>query len=270
LRIGFTSYAFRWAIGTRRFTPSKPLTPFDLLERATTLGAEVVQICENLPLENFDDVTLKRLRREARKREIVLEVGTVGARSEHLLRFIEIARLIGAHLLRVVEDMQGWEPTIEELAREIRQTLSACHAYDVTIAIENHFRLSSTQLVELVKAINDDHVGICLDTANSIARLEGWRETVCALADYTVSLHLKDVAVRRKGTGFYLGGRPLGEGVIDLPAVLEMVRANGRDPNALVELWMDFAQDEETTLRQEEEWVNRSITYLRHIIKHHE
>jgi len=266
MKIGLSSWAFRWAAGTRDFQPPRPLNHLGLLEEAQALGDEVVQICDNMPLDWLDDAALRALARAARDRGLELEVGTVDARSEHLLRFVEIARLTGARILRVAEDMRGWQPTLDDLAAEIRRVLPACREHDVTIAVENHFCLGSLELAQLMEKINDAHVGICLDTVNPIVRLEGWREAVRLLAPYTVSLHLKDAAAERRGIGFYVAGRPLGAGMVDFPAVLQELRDSGRDPNALLELWMDFAGDAETTLRQEEDWVVQSLAYMRRIV----
>jgi sugar phosphate isomerase/epimerase len=265
LRTGISSYAFRWAIGTPGFTPSQPLTPHTLLEKAAWLGAEVVQICENLPLDRLDEPGLRALGRQAESLGISLEVGTVGFEHEHLARYVEIARLVGARVLRVTEAQEGALATLEGTAAELRRALPACRAAGVTIAIENDFRLSSGQLAALVQAVDDPHMGICLDTANSIAGLEGWREVMRNLAPYAASLHAKDVAAEKQGTGFAIRGRPLGQGLVDLPAVLEAVWAAGRDPNVLAEFWLDPLAAEEATLRREEAWIAESLAYLRAI-----
>jgi sugar phosphate isomerase/epimerase len=266
MKIGLSSWAYRYAAGTRDFSPPHPLTHLGLLERASALGAEVVQICDNMPLDHFDDASLTRLRAEAERRGIVLEVGTTDTRREHLARFVEIASLTGARILRVAENMTSWQPTVDDITAEISAVLPACRRHGVTIAVENHFSLGTRDLAQLMQKVNDEHAGICLDTVNSIARLEGWREAVTMLAPFTVSLHLKDAGAARTGVGFYIGGRVLGQGMVDFPAVLSEVKAQGRQPNALLELWMDPAQDGETTLRQEEQWIADSLAYMRRII----
>ena len=266
MKIGLSSWAFRWAAGTRDFRPAHPLTHQALLEKASTLGAEVVQICDNMPLDDLDDASLARLSDQAQRRGIVLEVGTTDTRREHMARFVEIAHLTGSHILRVVEDRQQWKPSLDDIVAELRALLPACHKYDVTVAIENHTSIGTRDLARLVQTVGDPHVGICLDTVNSIARLEGWREVVEVLAPYTVSLHLKDAVAVRQGVGFYIAGRPLGKGSVDLHAVMDELRANGRQPNALFEAWMDGAQDGDATLRQEEQWIAVSLVYMRQLI----
>ncbi len=265
MKIGLSSWAFRWAVGTKDFRPAHPLTHHDLLARASALGAEVVQICDNMPLDDLDDASLLRLREHAALLGLTLEVGTASARAEHLARFVEIARLLGARILRVVEDKKEWNPSLEDIAGALRSVLPACREHDVTIALENHTALGVRDLAQIERSVDDPHVGICLDTANSVARLEGWREVLDVLAPHTVSLHLKDATAQKRGVGFYISGAPLGEGIVDCAAVVRRVRANGRDANVLLEFWMEFTGDEETTLRQEEQWIASGLAYIRQI-----
>ena len=267
MKIGISSWAFRWAVGTKDFTPTHPLTHHDLLVRASELGAQVVQICDNMPLDDLDDGSLVRLRNHAALLGLTLEVGTASARAEHLARFVEIARLLGARILRVVEDKREWNPSLDDIAGSLRTVLPACREHGVTIALENHTTLGVRDLAQIERAVDDPHVGICLDTANSVARMEGWREVLDVLAPHTVSLHLKDVTAQKRGVGFYISGAQLGQGVVDCPAVVRRVQANGRDANVLLEFWMEFAGDEQTTLSQEEQWIGSGLAYLRQIVR---
>src|SRR5262245_38729718 len=63
------------------------------------------------------------------------------------------------------------------------------------LAVENHKDWRSDELVGLLKRLSSRHVGICVDTGNSIALLEEPLETVAALAPWAMSVHLKDMAV---------------------------------------------------------------------------
>ena len=267
MKIGLSSFAFRFAIGTRDFKPTRPLTIMGLLDKAKALGVDVIQVDDNLPYQQLDDAALRRLGEEARQRGLILELGAIGLQSERLQRFIEMCSLCGAHLLRVHEDNKRWQPTVADLIAQLKAVLPVCRQHDVTIALENHFWFGAREAAQIVQAVKDPLVGISLDTGNPVVRLEGWREAVQLLAPHAVSLHLKDLAAQRRGVGFYIAGRPLGKGIVDMPAVLRAVRAAGRDPHVLLELWMDFTQDEATTLRQEEEWAAESVAYARSIIQ---
>jgi len=266
MRVGLGSYAFRWAIGTRDFTPSNPLTPFGLLEKAAALGAEVVQICDNLPLDSLSGSKLTDLDQRAADLDLILEVGIKGSRPEHLRHNLGVAEQLGAPLLRVVLTDAGWEPSFDEFVAIFKSLLPDLHATGVTLAIENHFHLLPMELACLIEAINDPLVGVCLDPLNSITKLVGVAETIDVLAPFTVSVHAKDAVVTRPYTGFYISGCQLGKGLVDLPGMLAAVRAAGRSPNVLVEGWMDRLDDEAATLAQEEAWVRQGVAYLRRLL----
>lgn len=270
MRVGVGSYAFRWAIGTRDSTPSDPLTPFGLLEKAAGMGAEVVQICDNLPLDSLPDSMLNDLAQCAAELDLILEVGIKGSRPDHLRRNLYVAERLGARLLRVVLTDAGWEPAFDEFVAIFKSLLPDLRAASVALAIENHFHLTPAELARLIEAIGDPLVGVCLDPLNSITKLVGVAETIDTLAPFVISVHAKDAVVTRPQTGFYIAGCQLGEGLVDLPGMLAAVRAAGRSPNVLVEGWMDRLDDEAATLDQEEAWVRQGIVYLRRLLNNEE
>lgn len=259
MAIGISSYAYRWAVRTAH------VDVFALLDRAHEAGAEVVQICDNLPLDGLSDGALNGLARRAAELGLALEVGIRGSQPEHLRRNLVVARRLGARLLRVVLTDGGREPAFDEFVAVFRSLLPELHAAGVTLAIENHFHLRPTELARLVEAVGDPLVGVCLDPLNSISKLVGPAETVAVLAPFTVSIHAKDAVISRLNTGFYVAGCPLGEGLVDLHGLLDAVHASGRSPNVLVECWMDRLEDEDATLAQEQAWVQGGIAYLRQL-----
>ena len=108
-------------------------------------------------------------------------------------------------------------------------------------------------------------VGICLDTVNSFAALEGPEVVVETLGPYVVNLHLKDFAVVRHGNlmGFRIEGRPAGQGMLSVPWVLAKLQSFGKDCNAILELWPPREATESETIRQEAEWAETSVRALR-------
>jgi sugar phosphate isomerase/epimerase len=261
MTIGVSSYAYRWAVRIGE------MDVFALLDRAREARAGVVQICDNLPLDGLADRALADLAQRAAELGLVLEVGIKGSQPEHVRRNLDVARRLGARLLRTVLTDAGREPSFDEFVAIFRSLLPDLRAAGVTLAVENHFHLSPAVLARLVEAVGDPAVGVCLDSLNSISRLVGPAETVAALAPFAVSVHAKDAVVRRLRTGFYVAGCPLGEGLVDLPGLLAAVCAAGRSPNVLVECWMDRLDDEEATLAQEEDWVRRGVGYLRRLLE---
>jgi len=259
MAIGVSSYAYRWAVQLGR------LDPFSLLDRSHKAGAEVVQICENLPLDRLPGKILRDLAREATELGLILEIGIKGSHAEHLRHSLDIARPLGVRLFRLVLTEDGGKTPLAEFEAIIKSIVPVLHATGVTLAIENHFELHPAELAQLIKAINDPLVGVCLDPLNSLSRLVGPAETIAILATLAVSVHIKDGRAMRQNTGFYIGGCPLGEGLLDVPGLLMAVRTAGQSPNLLVESWMDRLDSESATLTQEEAWVSHGIAYLRQL-----
>jgi sugar phosphate isomerase/epimerase len=92
--------------------------------------------------------------------------------------------------------------------------------HKVTLAVENHKDFRTDELIDLLKAISSEHIGVCVDTGNSIALLERPAETIAALAPFARSCHLKDMGVEESSDGFLLAEVPLGDGFLDLPNVV--------------------------------------------------
>ncbi|MBN1444305.1 MAG: sugar phosphate isomerase/epimerase [Planctomycetes bacterium] len=268
MKLGISSYTYTWAVGVEGHLPSGRLEAEDLLERAGELGVRVVQIADNLPLHLLPRSRLESLKREADQRGIAVEVGARGIARDHLSRCLEIAKLFASPILRVVIDAGDDRPEEEEAAERLRAAIGQLEEAGICLAIENHDRFSSAALARIVRSIGSERVGVCLDTVNSFGALEGPDVVIAELAPLAVNLHVKDFDIRRvpSGMGFAVEGRPAGRGRLDVPRLLETLRACGRDPSAILELWTPPAETPEETVRREREWAEESIRYLRRLI----
>ena len=90
-------------------------------------------------------------------------------------------------------------------------------------ALENHQDYPASRLAEVFKKIGSPHIGIFLDTGNSIALMEDPLATARHLAPFTFGVHVKEYAVLPAPGGFDLVGVPLGDGVVDNAAVLSLI-----------------------------------------------
>ncbi len=268
MELGISSWSLPWSIGVQGYPrPPRPLDFMGLLDKALEANAVVVQIADNLPLHEVPDSELDRLRQTACARGLTLEAGTRGLDPEHLARYVTIARRIGARVLRTVlsgsllgpEQMAGAEDGI-------RQVLPLLHQQGVTLALENNEAFSAPEFDGLMRRIASPRVGICLDTANSLGRPETLETVVEHLAEHAVMLHAKDYDIRRIDTrmGFSVVGRPAGDGRVDFDWVLRELRQRGRDQiSVIVEHWPPFEGTIEATVELEEDWLARSVRFLR-------
>jgi len=268
MRLGIGSYTYTWAIGVPGHPPVRPMTARDLLDRARQLGVNVVQFADNLPLDRLSPAGLEDVDRDARELGISVEVGTRGITPEHLDRYIEIALRVRSRFLRVIVDSGEHRPGEDEIVELLAGMVPRLQSAGICLAIENHDRFRARSLVRIVERIGSMHVGICLDTVNSFGALEGPEVVVETLGPWTVNLHVKDFAIERvsHAMGFVVEGRPAGSGRLNVPWLLARLRAFGRDPNAILELWTPPGATLEETIGREAEWAEESIKYLQSLI----
>ncbi|SDX32830.1 sugar phosphate isomerase/epimerase family protein [Litoreibacter albidus] len=260
---GLGSYAFRWSVGHKDRRPEAPMTAMDVLDVAAEHDLGVVQYADNLPLHKLGEGELDALATAARAKGIALELGTQSFDAEEVRRYIEIGQRIGAGILRVALDAPDAKRPVPELAAEFVALLPALKAANIRLAIENHFNFPSRRVVELLKQIDDEQVGVCLDVANSICAGEWPMETVEILAPYTINLHLKDYVIQPDpyGVGFSIHGAPLGTGRTDIAAVLDAV--GRRDMSVIYEHWLHWPGAFDAARKAEHNWTNQSVKVLK-------
>ena len=267
MQLGLSSYAFGWAVGVEGYPPPSPFTEHDLLAVARAFGLPVVQFGDHIPLHTFDAPRRAALRDAATAAGITLEIGARGLTTEHLQRYVCLARELRAPLVRFVIDGPDYEPGIDEVVAIVRGAAPELAAANVTLGIENHDRFPARALRSLIERIASQRVGICLDTANSLGAGEGLGHVLEQLAGHTVNLHVKDFIIRRVpyAMGFTVAGRPAGQGMLDVAALRDAVTASGRCRSAILETWTPPEPDIGATIVKERRWAEESITYLKRL-----
>ena len=86
------------------------MTAATLVRKARDLGVSTVQLGDNLPVDQLSDEELRDLRAAAVECGIELEVGTRGTKPSHLLRYLEVARFLGAQLVRTMAGVAWRHP----------------------------------------------------------------------------------------------------------------------------------------------------------------
>jgi L-ribulose-5-phosphate 3-epimerase UlaE len=94
---------------------------------------------------------------------------------------------------------------------------------------------------------------------------EGIAEVVRTLAPFTINLHLKEFVIRRVShkMGFVVEGLPAGEGMLNIPNLLDAIEKTGKCKSAILELWTPPSETIEETIRKENDWAEQSIVNLK-------
>jgi 3-oxoisoapionate decarboxylase len=263
MKLGFSSYTFGWAVGVPGHEPRRPSDEHGLLDRCREHHVKLLQIGDNLPLHTFDTARLARLAERAVGENVELEVGARGLTLERIAQYATIARGLNARLLRFVIDDSDYQPTPDTVTEILRGSLSLLDG--LTLGIENHDRFPVGVLRRIIEAVDDERIGICFDTANSLGAGEGLDVALAILGPLTVNLHVKDFHIERVPhlMGFTVMGRPAGAGFLDVEELLTALRSFGRCRTAVLELWTPPEMELDDTIAKESSWAVQSLNYLR-------
>jgi sugar phosphate isomerase/epimerase len=267
--LGIGTYTYPWAIGISGYPASpSPLRPMGLLERAGELKVGVVQYCENLSLIGLEKQELRDLASAASGMGIKIELGTRGVEPEHLLRCLETALETGSTLVRTLVESKDGQYSREVVVNSLRAVIPAFESNRVSIAIENYEKHKISELVAIVRQVDSPCLGVCLDTVNSFGAGECPEKVADSLLPYVLNLHIKDYVIFREPhkLGFRIQGCPAGDGMLDICGLMERA---GKRPgvNGILELWMPYAGNIADTIHMEQEWVLKSINYLKGLIE---
>jgi len=277
--IAFTSFMLRLR-GDR--TSGHPFPAEELLRICRELGAGGCQM-DVSQLAATDPGYLRKIREQAGF--IELAVGAAVLEDEARLASVaSTAAALGANRIRVAclsgrryetfEDMKSWRAFAERWKSSLRKAEPLLRKHNLVVGVENHKDWTADEMAEIMRSIDSQHLGVCLDFGNNMALLEDPLETTEKLAPFAVSTHLKDMAVRTTGDGFELSEVPLGRGILPLARMIEMLRKYRSDIRFCLEMitrdplrvpyktdkyWITYdRRDEERIARFERTILNRS------------
>lgn len=259
--LGIGSYAFRWHVGIRDRVPERPLSASAILEHAARLGVGLVQFADNLPLHTLSRDEIAALADQARRLDIVLELGMTGCEPALVEQYLALAARLDVSLLRIAPTAEESSAADAKIAAMFSRLIPACRTAGVVLAVENHFHLPSPRLVDIITLVGDETLGVCLDVANSIACQEWPETTIALLAPFAVNLHLKDfrIALDPHGVGGSFVGTPLGQGRFDPAIVFDALERHDRSVNTIIEHWLPWQGDFATTQALELVWLEQSV-----------
>lgn len=270
MELGISTYTYPWAIGIQNMMPPYPLSISTLLHLAEEQNIKRVQLCDNLliPLHDFSLNQLSEIKIIADNFNIQIEIGTRRLTVENLKRYLEITRFFNAPFLRIVIDDTDYHPSVSEVIEVIKNVIADFRKADIILAIENHDRFTVKNLIDIIEKTDKDYVGICLDTANSLGAGEGIKEVVEGLAPYTVNLHVKDFMIKRvpHKMGFTVEGCVVGDGMLNVPYILEKLTPYNRCVSATLEIWSNPLLAIEETIEREHLWAAKSLKFLKDIL----
>ena len=271
MAVGLSTYAFFWrwsgaaAAGTGKSDAApRPMGLAEMLAETGRLGVGVFQICDYPPIESMSAAELRSLRDRAADLNITLELGTRGISIAHLERFREIAAVLGVRFVRSMLHTADHKPSTTEAVDLLKQVMPRYLDQGLTLGLETYEQVSTKDLLAVLRGVDCPYLGVCLDPANCVARLEMPEYVIGEVAPHVVNMHIKDFTFTRQAgwVGFSLIGCPLGTGLLDYDAMIRVVRPDARGINQIVEHWLPRAGTMEKTCRFEHLWTVHSTEFL--------
>jgi len=227
-RVGLSAYGTTYEMGLHPKAGRPRIGARALMERALAEGLEGAEIPEAL-LEGED---LEALGRFARERGLYVNVASGGYDPEKLGRALERAARIGAGTVRTVvggariggdrRPLAGrWKAFMNEVLDGLGKAAALAEKAGANLAVENHQDLASEDLLWLCETIGSERFGITLDAGNPLATAEEPLEFFRRVAPHLKNVHLKDYWIYLSEEGYRLVRCPIGQGVIDFPALFE-------------------------------------------------
>lgn len=272
MQLGLDSYSYHLAFGVHPdFKPRRPMSLFDLIERVAELGLDGLQI-DPMHLASRDRVYLAEVRAAAAERELFLEHGAMGLAPAYLRRELKVCARLGSPILRTFAGFDRYargvkiEAEIERATQHLKQVSRAAEDAGIKIAVENHGDLTTDELVRVVRTVDSPWVGICLDVGNALLTLEDPLWAVRKMAPLAVTTHFKDYAVAMTNSGGKITGVALGDGGIDLPAVVKVLRRRSSLDRIILEIPVEARGSPRQALAWEDDCVRRSVAYARNVL----
>lgn len=260
--IGLSTYAFFWRMSPQA---AHPLSLAEMLQHTADLDLSLFQICDYPAIESWTDRQLLSLRNQADALGITLELGTRGLGTEHLRRYLHMATLLDARIVRSMFNSRDHRPTSDEAAGLLAAILPDFARQQVRLCLETYEQISSSAMMSVIDRFPSPWLCVCLDPANSVAGLELPEQVIANTAARVGNLHIKDFAFTRCDgwVGFTLTGCPLGEGKLDYDRLIASVRPAERGISQIIEHWLPWQDDATTTCEREAEWTRHAVAFIR-------
>jgi sugar phosphate isomerase/epimerase len=219
LGIAWTSY----------MTVARPKNALEFLERCHALGVSGIQTQLNGDLH--------QLRVRAEHLDMYIEgmvaLPTKGDTSA-FERSIEDAKSVGAVCVRAAAlsgrryesfaSLAEWQKFVAGSQASLEAGLPILEKHKMPLALENHKDWTADEMASLMQNYSSEYLGVCLDFGNNISLLDDPMTVVETLAPFTLTTHLKDMGVEEYSDGFLLSEMVLGEGFLDLPHMISIIR----------------------------------------------
>ncbi|MBM4043608.1 MAG: sugar phosphate isomerase/epimerase [Planctomycetes bacterium] len=238
--LGVDSWSFSFAFGIRDVKPARRMAVWDMLAKVREWGLKGAQVGVG-DMPKLGSPEFESLRKAIEKDGLFWEVSAgMVQREDGVLRALEYDAALGTKVVRAF--MEGFgiqfkgislDDYVSDAISHIKNLLPEFERRGLLLCLENHGGLRMKHLRRVLETFPSKHLGLCLDTGNPVLTLEDPIEIIKELAPRTYTCHLKDWNLIRSRDGLIARGCALGDGVVDLPAAVEILGKHAPFPDEL-------------------------------------
>lgn len=243
MRIGLAVYGTTFSMGIHPAANRPAISVHQLMEQACAAHLQGVEV----PVSLLKGEDIPAVARAAKERNLFITLATGGYAAEPLKEALHLGAQLGAETVRTVvggakiggdrRPLAGrWQPFLQEVQVQLKEAVSVADKVQVNLAVENHQDLASEELLWLCESIGSEHFGINLDAGNPLATAEEPIDYFSRVAPTLKNVHLKDYVIYLSEEGYRLVRCPLGQGVIDFPALFKILAASCPNVTMSIEL----------------------------------
>jgi sugar phosphate isomerase/epimerase len=208
------------------------------MDRAVKLGTAGVE----LPLPYPDVIPTDAFREalDSRNLRFVADfMVLLGANADTFRDYLKRSASVGAKVVRAMISTslcgdrrgieEGWEARLQAVASRLKEVLPLAEDLGIAVAMENHQDAATEDFVRLAEMVNSPAFGVTFDTGNPLSVGQDPVEAARKLAPWIRHVHLKDYTVHFAPEGYRLVRCAAGDGCVDFPAILKILKAAGRE-----------------------------------------
>lgn len=281
LSLNYYSFGYSGGLTGDRLNPQSTLSLSDFIKFSLDLGFGGVEF----PIDRFYSVDkidqgidfIKQLKSNNVRVFLDLESANFGYLIALIPRLIEVnIDVIRIKMNQIGKTFYGgnrYLSTSFNLAKSefihlLKKVDPVLEEYGVTLAIENHQDLHSSELLEISRKIKSGLIGITWDVGNSFAVFDTIETFYNRVGPLIKNVHLKDYVMCQSPSGFRLVRCSLGKGAVDFQKVFKLL--GDSDLHLSVELGAQTSRESHINIQrfwEEFKHVDRSKNRFQRSIK---
>jgi 3-oxoisoapionate decarboxylase len=271
LGLSTNTYGVRWRYGTAQLPQFN--TSLNLLDHCVKLGAGGAQILVSRWTDDYARQVRERVERHGLYLEGQIALPQDEADTPRFDHEVATAKVAGIGIIRTVmlggrryenfATLEAWNEHKARAGRSLALARPIMAKHRVKLAVENHKDWRADEMVNVIRRMDSEWIGVNLDLGNNVALLDEPMAVIELLAPLTLTTHFKDMAVQEYEDGFLLSEVPLGDGVVDLKrAITILEKAN---PGVQFNLEMITRDPLKVPVYTDQYWVTFGELRARHL-----